>query len=290
MRERAIIHVAGPAGSGKTAFIEAVLAAADALTLAARCSRDDTLPEPRETASRTHPELRRYRQAGAQGTALFAFPGTDIGSVEFFMTDLMTNYSEAVVLEGDNPLDHVDLRVFVAPAPEEGERLFLRRTRDRTSDERARAAAFERLLLEPAGLADFLGEIGGASMADFARENPQLLEDVRARLLAGLPAAKRPRARRPGKCWAIADRYRGIERAQLVVVNLLRDNQRESGDQLLADLARLRSDEELSRDILGVRGSRVPITAVVADLAAAHDPGRKKALARVRRTIRSRSS
>lgn len=38
--ERALIHVAGPARSGKTAFIEAMLAGSDALVLAARCVQD----------------------------------------------------------------------------------------------------------------------------------------------------------------------------------------------------------------------------------------------------------
>ena len=65
MRERALIHVAGPAGAGKTAFIEALLAEGHALILAARCRRDDSLHQPRETAPSAHPELRRYRQAGA---------------------------------------------------------------------------------------------------------------------------------------------------------------------------------------------------------------------------------
>ena len=38
MIERAFVHVGGPPGSGKTKFIEAMLAGADALTLAARLS------------------------------------------------------------------------------------------------------------------------------------------------------------------------------------------------------------------------------------------------------------
>jgi Ni2+-binding GTPase involved in maturation of urease and hydrogenase len=47
MIERALVHVGGPPGSGKTTFIEAMLAGADALTLAARCLRHDTLTEAR---------------------------------------------------------------------------------------------------------------------------------------------------------------------------------------------------------------------------------------------------
>jgi hypothetical protein len=41
------------------------------------------------------------------------------------------------------------------------------------------------------------------------------------------------------------------------------------------------------KDVLGFRGSKLPVTAIVARLAEPKDPGRKKAVARVRRTIRS---
>jgi len=80
------------------------------------------------------------------------------------------------------------------------------------------------------------------------------------------------------------------ERLDAEVEHLLLDYAIRIGPGDGTDLARLRTHKEPFRDILGVRGSRVPITAVVAGLAATHDPGRKKALARVRRTIRSRSS
>ena len=115
MRERTLIHVAGPPGSGKTTFVEAILSVAGGPVLAARCVRDDSLRRERETEPKDHPELRRYRQAGASGVALFAFPG-NIAWDTFFMTKLMTDYSQAVLLEGDSPLGFVDLRVFVAPA------------------------------------------------------------------------------------------------------------------------------------------------------------------------------
>jgi len=52
MIERAFVHVGGPAGSGKTTFIEAMLAGAGTLTLVARCLRDDTLARAR----RRHPK------------------------------------------------------------------------------------------------------------------------------------------------------------------------------------------------------------------------------------------
>jgi len=53
------------------------------------------------------------------------------------------------------------------------------------------------------------------------------------------------------------------------------------------DLARLREDDALFNDILGWRGCRTPITAVVANIEDPRDAGRKKATARLRRSIRS---
>jgi hypothetical protein len=240
--ERALIHVAGPAGSGKTAFIESMLTGSDALVIAARCVRDDTLRQLRETTPGSHPELRRYREAGAIRAALLTFPGDADLSDSFFTTDLMMDYSQAVVLEGDSPLRFVDLRVFVAPPPAEGHQLFVRCTHER---------------------------------GRYAREST---------------AAQARRAPQPDERWAIADSYAGIEHAQLVVVNARHDGQRQAAEQLVGDIVRLRKDNDLLADILGPRGSRIPITAVAANMADPDDPARKKALARVRRAIRSASS
>src|SRR2546421_13122259 len=88
----------------RTTFIEAILSAAGGTVLVARCVRDDALRQARETAPKNHPELRRYRLAGASGAALFAYPANNIGWDAFFITELMTDYSQAVLLEGDNPL------------------------------------------------------------------------------------------------------------------------------------------------------------------------------------------
>lgn len=226
MRERALIHVAGPSGSGKTTLVEAILSVAGGPVLAARCLRDDALRRERETEPKDHPELRRYRQAGASGVAVFAFPG-NIAWDTFFMTKLMTDYSQAVLLEGDSPLGFVDLRVFVAPAGQVGETLFVRRP---------------------------------------------------PHLAAGQPARA-----------AIAERYAGIEDAQLVVVNIRGEHERQGGEQIVADVVRLRKDDQLFNDILGFHGSKAPITAVVANLTDPNDSGRKKALARAGRALRSRS-
>jgi len=289
MRERPIVHVAGPPGCGKTTFIESVLGATGGILIAARCVRDDTRRHARETAPKTHPELRRYRDAGASGTALFIFSASDIGSDAFFMTELMADYSQGVVLEGNNPLGYVDLSVFVAPPPAAGERLFVRRTRDRALEQRGRVDAIERLLCEPDGVPELLGEIVGGPIVEFARKSPKLMEDLRASLLAGIAAARKAPQPRATQYWATSDRYSGIEHAQLVVVNVRHDSERDAAEQLAADLVRLRKEEKLFNDVLSFRGSRTPITIVVANLAQPSDPGRRKALTRVRRAFRSKT-
>ena len=289
MRERALIHVGGTPGAGKTTLVEAIIAGIDASVLAARCVRDDSLPEARESAPTTHPELRRYRKAGATGAALFSLPGRDIGSDAFFMTHLMEDYSEVVVLEGQNPLEFVDLAVFVAPAPRPGRALLVRRTRDRAREERARAAALERQIRRPYGVAEFLGQMIGGPILELARQRPALLEEARARLLLDIEQTRRAPPPHPTEHWALAHRYQGIEHAQLVVVNVRTETERARGEQLLADVGRLRNDADVFGDILGWRGNRVPVTAVVANLADPMDRGTRKALARVRRAAKATS-
>jgi hypothetical protein len=289
VRERALIHVAGPKGAGKTTFIERALDGGGEWILAARCVRDDSLRESRETAPKGHPELRRYREAGATGAALFAFPEGDIGSDAFFVTRLMEDYSTAVLLEGDRPLGFVDLAVFVAAPLPAGGSLLVRRQRDRAKEERAKADAMERLLRAPDGVAELLGQMIGGPMADFARKSPRLLAETRDRMLAGIAMARKAPAPEPTEHWAITDGYEGIEHAQLVVVNVRSAAERERGESLLAGVHRIRKDRAVFDDVLGFRGSKIPITAVVADLADRDDAGTKKALARVRRAIRARS-
>ena len=136
-------------------------------------------------------------------------------------------------------------------------------------------------------MVDVLGVIGGARLAELGREHPELLERMRTRL-GGVAQARR--APQSDKRWAIAASYTGIEHAQLVVVNARHDGERRTAEQLVADIVRLRKDNDLLADILGPRGSRIPITAVAANIDDPDDPARKKALARVRRAIRPRRS
>jgi hypothetical protein len=281
--------VGGPNGSGKTAFVEAFLSAGDGPVLAARCVRDDALRRPRESSPRNHAELRRYLATGAHAAAVFVFPGQAASQIAFYETKLMMNYSEAVILEGDNPLHYADLEVFVAPVPHAGETLFVRRERDVAASQRAKVDAWERMLSQPDGMATWMEEALGIPVGEFLRKNPSLGEDVRTKMLAGITAARKAPPPKPVEHWAVSDRFTGIERAGLVVANIRDQAERVLAEQLVADVRRLRKDEALFKDILSWRGYRTPITAVVANLVDPSDTGRNKALGRVRRTIRQRS-
>jgi len=186
--QRAIIHVAGPAGSGKTTFVEAILSASDAAILAARCVRDDSLRRPSETRPKAHAELRRYRQAGASGVAVFAFSKGDLGSGAFFTTALMSDYSQAVILEGDNPVGSADLDVFVAAAPRAAEQLFRRR---RVAGERAKSAALRELLRSPDGAGALLDATLGLPLSGQLKRYPGILEDARRALLEGIATSRK---------------------------------------------------------------------------------------------------
>ena len=283
---RAIIHIDGTPGAGKTAFVERLLGALDESVLAVRCRRDEALRHARESWSARDPEVRRYRAAGAPDAGRFTFPSDRDAADDFFTTRLLTDVSDAVVIEGDSPLRDADLRVFVAPPPAAGQALLVRERRDRAAQQRAQADAMERLLGEPDGAARLLDQLVGGPLVAFAREQPELLEQARVSLLAGIGKVRAAPPPAPTERWAVAAGYAGIEHAQLVVLNTCEDAERRRAQGLLEDVRRLRADRAVFDDVLGWRGSRVPITAVVADLANARDAGTRKAVARVKRSVR----
>jgi hypothetical protein len=286
MIERAVIHVGGPPGAGKTMLIESLLRSYDGLVLVARCVRDDSLRSSRETAPKRHPEMRRYREAGASGAALFRFPSADIDSDAFYTTDLMQDYSQAIVVEGDSPFFHADLCVFVAPALEGRSRLLVRRTRDRAAEARGALDSTEQLLRQPAGMQKLMTQVLGHKAASLVPRASPATEKARTELLAAIDEMRSAPPPEPTEHWALADGYAGIGDAQVVVTNTREGADADGAVRLLADLQRIRKDEEVFDDILGWRGTRSPITAVAANLGDAADPGTRKALARIRRSIR----
>jgi hypothetical protein len=175
--------------------------------------------------------------------------------------------------------------VFVAPPPAAGQALLVRERRDRAAQQRAQANAIERLLRDPDGAARLLEQLVGGPVVAFARERPELVEQARATLVAGIGKVRAAPPGPPAEHWAIAAGYAGIEHAQLVVVNTGEDAGRERAQGLLEEVRRLRADRTVFDDVLGWRGSRVPITAVAADLANPREVGTRKAVARVKRSI-----
>ena len=290
MIERALVHVAGPAGAGKTTFIERLLDAQVAFAISVRAERDVKLRKERESAPKNHAELRRYRDAGATAVALYRFL-----QYAFYDSEVMQDYSEAVFIEGDCPVPFVELSVFVAPPPATGKSLLERVVRDRAAAHKASIDKFEQAI-ESEATARLLSGLGEPFLAktfadpqaleDIRRS--QALEDIRRSMKEGFADIRRAPLPPPTRHWAIAKGYAGIERAQLVVVNVRTRSQREGAEPLLTEIARLRKDEEIYGDVIGLGGNKLPITAVLADLADPKDAGLKKAVARVKRATKRR--
>lgn len=284
MIERTILSVDGPSGSGKTTFVEHVLRETDCCAQAVRCYREPALDAPRESSPAGHPELKRYRTAGADGTAIYRFPEPDAEA--FFCTDFMGDPSD-VVLEGERPIGYADLDVFVAPSPTPRRKLLHRVKRNLARERRATVARLRTLLSSPDGTLKIIDELLGTPMARFAECRPKMLESFRSDIeakLNGLGSAESPRELR--ERWEITKPYRGIEHAQLVVINIRGEAERRRGERAREDVLRLRKETRVFEDVFGLRGSRVPIMAVVADLTNERDPGLRKAIRRVLRTCK----
>jgi hypothetical protein len=288
MIERALIHVDGPPGAGKTAFVERLVAGGH-WVLAVRCRRDPTLRRPREACPARHRELGRYRAAGASAAGLFSFPPGDLAADDFYNTRLMEDPAEAVVLEGDPPVGAVDLRVYVAPPLAPGRTLLIRQLRHHAQEQQDKLGALQRLLDQPDGIQRWLAHTLGEPALALARQQPTLLVEAHANLQASIDKARTAAPPKPTEHWAIAASHAGIEHASLVIVNLRDRAQYDHARALLAELKRLRTDRQVFDDVLGWRARRTPITALSADLSAPKDPGTRKAVARAARTIRSTS-
>ncbi len=222
--------------------------------------------------------------------AAYHFQPGEAAYAGFFDTDLMLEISDAIILEGDDALGSYDLRVFVAPAPDSEDSLFIHRNDDSAEDAHQQLDRWVELLQQPGGLGALTKEILGTDFGVLLSGQSSLAEKLRADALSEMQQIHRSPAPEPRLRWAIQPRWEGIESAGLVVVNVRRADQRSAAERMVGDLVRLRRDPELCHDILGPLGSRVPITAVAADLHNPSDPGLRKALARVRRVVQRRPS
>ncbi|MBM4131561.1 molybdopterin-guanine dinucleotide biosynthesis protein B [bacterium] len=274
MFERAIIHVAGPAGAGKTAFIEQLVHALRAEEVACvRGIADTSAREPSESAPEGQPELDRWRRAGATVVALYRFdPGDGSIADDFYATDVMATFARVMVIEGDSPVDTVDLEVFVARPPGPGATLLRRARRDQAAERQAQFDAMMRTM----ATADRLLGGAGKHMLD-----PEVAAEARRAFAAG-PAGESATAEK----WQLAAGYEGLARAQLVIANLFSPDEQALAAPFLREVARLRKDQDVFDDVISWRGSRVAITAVAGNVLDAKDPELRKAVARVRRGVR----
>ncbi|MBK7539250.1 MAG: hypothetical protein IPI49_28575 [Myxococcales bacterium] len=101
-----------------------------------------------------------------------------------------------------------------------------------------------------------------------ALKQPRVLDDLRRSMKSKLGDVRRAKPHAPTEHWALEDGYAGIERAQLVVVNVRSADRRPPMPSL--------------------SGNKLPVTAVVADLSNPKDVGLKKAVARVKRATKRR--
>ena len=272
MIERAYIHVAGPEGAGKTTLVEAILAASAGPTITVRCRRNDNLAESLEAAPAWDTELRRYRAAGAEGAARFDYPAAEEDGDGFFCSNVMCDYSKAVLIEGDCPVQYVDLEVFVAPPLPAGSAL-LRRTKRRAPA--VAASSLEELLL---------GIGGRPAITTFSGSRAREPVGRAAAIYRESAGAKGPAHTH----WELAPTHHGLERAGLVVVNVRACDERAAAERMLDEIARIRSDDAVRTAVLGRFAHRTKVTAVVADLSDPKDAGTRKALTRIKRALAQR--
>jgi len=120
---------------------------------------------------------------------------------------------------------------------------------DPAAAQRARVDAWERMLRQPDGMATWMEEVVGISVGELLRKKPQLGEDVRSKMLAGITVARTAPPAKAVEHWAVSERFQGIERAGLVVVNIRHQSERASAEQLVAE-----STGKQGRGILPVAG------------------------------------
>lgn len=216
MRSRAFIHVNGPAGAGKTFFVERLLQSWKGFTLCVRGERDLKAKSAKSAAPQDHGELERYRLAGAAAVVHYRFGRPD--QDEFFGCDALQDYSALVVIEGACPIDCVDLTVFVAPPLPAGQSLLCRAPRERGVGEPSDDDVMQVLTLLRTG------------------ENSKIVDAMLSAMR--MKRAKSRAADADRERWKLADGYVGIEGAQLVVVNARGDGERAASEALATEVPR----------------------------------------------------
>ena len=162
---------------------------------------------------KAHAELRRYRCAGASAVARYRF--AELSTDEFFTSDFMQEYSEAVFIEGDCPIEYVDLSVFVAPTLPEGRSLLRRSVRDHSAAHRESIERLAQAIENPDAMARLLRAGLGEPFVALALEQARGLDQLRDSLRAKLREVRRAPPPALTDPWALEEGFAGVERAQL---------------------------------------------------------------------------
>ena len=127
----------------------------------------------------------------------------------------MQDYSSGVFIEGDSPLEYVDLAVFVAPPLPRGTSLLRRILREHSTGHAVALDAWERALESPEKLGRLLTGGFGEPLLEAALADPRAFEQTRTKMvqeLAKLRAAPPPQgARHGGRRESRQPRRRGAE-------------------------------------------------------------------------------
>jgi hypothetical protein len=282
--ERSLIHVFGPKGGGKTTLIERLVEFDRSKLIAAvRCERDERLDSFEENAGKNHPEIRRYLQAGTSDVTHIRFPKPDAD--EFYSTDLMMSYFRAALIEGDWPLDvRPDLNVYVTQALPEGKRLLNRIRIDSAAEQ---AESIERLgaaLEQPEGWKMWLGPLMAELGIWDLSAGPEIQEQLREKMKIHLEEERLKPPPPDEWKWRLAPECPGIEYAQVVVINIRNEDEAARAQEMVEELVSLRKDPVIFEEAVDW-GSRLPITACVADLSNPKDKGLRKVLTRIKRVF-----
>lgn len=287
MINRAYIHITGQPGAGKTTLVEALLHALphDDL-ICVHVARDHSLRRPRESAPKNDPHVKRYRDAGATGSALYRIPERSSDIVDdFFSSDIMSQFSGAVIAEGNSPFGFQHLSAYVARVLPEGESLLVAGRSDEKARRKRELAEAERIAGHPELLLDMLSVGNDDLVTALLKQKPDILRRAGEKMREGIDELRSRPLPKAVTTWRIAESLRGIEDAGLVVINVFDESERARAEAMVRDMLRLRSDREIFDAVLGPRHQRTPITAVVANLADPKDAGRKKAIARLKRAM-----
>jgi hypothetical protein len=286
-RIRAFIHVAGPKGVGKTAFVEALLRGLDEVVICVRGVRLARRRMPAESRAKDDPEIRRYRKAGASEAVRYRFGTGRDAHTAFFEREFMQDWSTAVVVEGDCPVEAVELPVFVLPVLPPGETLIRRVLLDRAAAHEARLVEYEKAFRDRRSLSAFLRKMLWMPGLERASLSEEAFADLSARVQPQIEKLRAEGPPPPEERLAFAPGFEGLAAARLVVVNVRAEDEAARAEALRAEVAGLRGDRERWKELAGRSASRVPVTAVVARLSDPGDAGTRKAVARVRKAVRS---